>query len=1039
MKRNRLVSCLLAFIAVFAVVSCTQFDESGIQNELTSIKGRLSTLESKINGDLAGLGDIVSALKNSVIITSVTESEDSWTIVFSNGKTATLSKGGAAGVPSIGVKKDSDGIYYWTRNGQWLLDEGGKKLPVIETAGLAPLLKIEGGFWYLSTDSGKTWTKLGKATGEDGDAFFKEVTWDEKFVYFTMADGSKFVLRRGVGLVASIAVIPDYSDGAVKAGTGLFTIRFKVEPESAVESLLALDPKCFKLSAVYTLTKAAAGDFATLPVHEVGAKDGILTIITDGETLAREFAKNQLGVSAALFISDGDAFAVSTGYFPLWPKNDYLGHGYVDLGLESGNKFADMNLGADDSSAPGDFYAWGELSPKKNYDWATYAWCNGSSDYISKYNQTDGFKSFADNNYKDDVVRQKWGGEWRTPTEEDWKELMDESKYKWKWNYKSGKYGYEVTSKKSGYEGQSIFFPVTGYRSGQSSKDGNTGYYWYSTLKESGYQEAMCLELSSSGHSNSSMARAYGLAIRPVLGKYVPKTLTSLSLDSKTVTLAVGMVRHLNVIPMPENANIPKLVWNSDNGGLATVSEDGMVTAVSPGTATITVKAEGGSFSATCTVIVKSEAELAPEAVDLGLASGVKWASKNLGATVPEDYGDYFAWGETEPYYLPGHAYDNPCKDWKAGKEKGYHWTSYKWKGGEENEYLKYGSSGSLAPEDDAATVGWGEGWRTPSRAELEELLDLQVFSWTREEINGIEGVRITSRKNGNSIFLPAVAIRWDDRLGTYFGHQGVYLSSDLDGWWPFSIFFDTDTGAIGESFGVRHTGIPIRPVQGERATPPEPDPGYVDLGLPSGIKWAKCNLGANNPEEFGDYFAWGETAPYYESGTLSSPVWNSGKSKGYDWPSYSLSEGDWNLITKYCTNSYYGTVDNLTDLEAKDDAATAIRGSGWRMPTKEEFEELLNPANCLWSWTTLERVPGYKVTSQRNGNSIFLPAGGRFIEKEFEWGIVGYYWCSTLSEYSCNAYARHFYEDSWNEEDDDWLDEARCYGFSVRPVYYGQ
>ena len=387
MKAKSFVARILLALAIAAAAAaCVKFDDSGIQSELSDIKSRLSALEQKANTDIAGLWEIVNALKSSITISSIGETDDAWIIIFNNGKTATLSKGGAGSTPVVGVKQDTDGIYYWTLHGQWMLDSGGNKLPVSGTPGQSPQLKIEGGDWYVSTDGGKTWTKLGKATGEDGDAFFKDVTWDDDYVYLTLSNGTKIKLLRGAGLVASIAVIPDYSDGSVKAGTGLFTIRFKVEPESAAKDLLHLDAKCFKLSAAYTQTKAAEGELITLPVHKRDVEDGILTITTTGEDLASEFASKKMVVSAALFISDGASLAVSSGYFPLYPKNEYNGHGYVDLGLDSGTKFADTNLGAGNPWEPGNYYAWGELKPKDTYDWSTYQWCDGTEDNITKYN-----------------------------------------------------------------------------------------------------------------------------------------------------------------------------------------------------------------------------------------------------------------------------------------------------------------------------------------------------------------------------------------------------------------------------------------------------------------------------------------------------------------------------------------------------------------------------------------------------------------------------------------------------------------------------
>lgn len=127
-----------------------------------------------------------------------------------------------------------------------------------------------------------------------------------------------------------------------------------------------------------------------------------------------------------------------------------------------------------------------------------------------------------------------------------------------------------------------------------------------------------------------------------------------------------------------------------------------------------------------------------------------------------------------------------------------------------------------------------------------------------------------------------------------------------------------------------------------------------VDLGL--SVKWANMNVGASKPEDYGDSFAWGETVP----------------KSTYDWSTYKWCNGSENTMTKYCTDSSYGTVDNKTSLELSDDAANANWGGTWRMPTSAEFSEL--KTKCTWSWTTQNSVRGYLVTGP-NGNSIFLPA----------------------------------------------------------------
>ena len=193
--------------------------------------------------------------------------------------------------------------------------------------------------------------------------------------------------------------------------------------------------------------------------------------------------------------------------------------------------------------------------------------------------------------------------------------------------------------------------------------------------------------------------------------------------------------------------------------------------------------------------------------------------------------------------------------------------------------------------------------------------------------------------------------------------------------------------------------------------------PEYVDLGL--SVKWATCNIGASKPEEYGDYFAWGETS------TKST----------YDWSTYKYCNGDYDLLTKYCNNSSYGNngfTDNKTQLELSDDAARANWGGNWRIPTKEEWSELEN--NCTWIWTTLGDIKGYKVTSKKNSNSIFLPAAGYRGDSLSDADSSGNYWSSSLSTGSTSdAWVAYFYSLSADTGDPV---TPRNLGLSVRPVY---
>ena len=189
----------------------------------------------------------------------------------------------------------------------------------------------------------------------------------------------------------------------------------------------------------------------------------------------------------------------------------------------------------------------------------------------------------------------------------------------------------------------------------------------------------------------------------------------------------------------------------------------------------------------------------------------------------------------------------------------------------------------------------------------------------------------------------------------------------------------------------------------------------WVDLGLPSGTLWATCNIGANGPEEYGDYFAWGETEP----------------KTTYDWSTYKYCKGTDDTMTKYCTNSSYGTVDNKIELEPSDDAATVNWGSDWQMPSLEQLKELYNSSYTTTTWTTMNGVYGRKITSKSNGNSIFLPAAGYRVGTSLSGaGGDGCYWSRSLYTSSRSAYYLYFYSSYIGTGNG-----YRFHGQSVRPV----
>ena len=229
---------------------------------------------------------------------------------------------------------------------------------------------------------------------------------------------------------------------------------------------------------------------------------------------------------------------------------------------------------------------------------------------------------------------------------------------------------------------------------------------------------------------------------------------------------------------------------------------------------------------------------------------------------------------------------------------------------------------------------------------------------------------------------------------------------------------------------------------------------GAVDMGIvltnadgtSYNLYWAESNLCESGlcpkPEDFGDYYAWGETQPYYTSGhSLDDPCsdWRSGRESGYYWGSYGLCNGDNNKLTRYCPPDradYWGgqgSPDGKTefsDYGYADDAARAVLGGEWRMPTRKEWTSLCE--QCDWTWINVNGVVGYQFTAD-NGNSIFIPAAGyRMDDVLREVGSSANYWSSTAdTEYPDYAWYLFTKKDRYVGE----YHSSRYYGHSVRPV----
>ena len=350
------------------------------------------------------------------------------------------------------------------------------------------------------------------------------------------------------------------------------------------------------------------------------------------------------------------------------------------------------------------------------------------------------------------------------------------------------------------------------------------------------------------------------------------------------------------------------------------------------------------------------------EYVDLGLPSGNLWAKCNLGASSPEAYGDYYAWGEVEP-------------------KQEYTKSNHKWykEGAPSQGFTKYNNEDgklTLEDEDDAVIQKLGNGWRTPTLADFRELTNQKYTTIEKTTLNGVAGYQITSKKNKKSIFIPCAGFKNSEKPQTRFisddEEVAVCMTNlrriDNMGYTAWTFAFQQDR--IGRYGKRRPDGISIRPVKGPGVPVPN---NCVDLGLASGLLWAKCNLGTTDPTQLGDYYAWGETSTkkkYYSNNYKHFKI-----------------DGGIKVLK-------YNEKDGKTVLDLNDDAARANIGAGYRIPTKEDWEELLE--DCKWEavTTTLSEIidpsqtkviARWKVTGP-SGNSIVLPMTSGF--RGDGWGV---------------------------------------------------
>lgn len=411
----------------------------------------------------------------------------------------------------------------------------------------------------------------------------------------------------------------------------------------------------------------------------------------------------------------------------------------IDLGLSV--KWASCNLGANSPEEYGDYYAWGETQTKSDYSWETYKWCNGDEYSMTKY-CTESDYGKVDNRTtltkSDDVASVILGNGWRIPTADEFYELFTECS--WKLTMHKGVKGVRFT----GSNGKSIFLPAAGYQyDSETYKRGLFGRYWSASLSDySGGCDAWYFAFDESKILDYQFIYRYcGHTIRPV-----NPTLNNNEAEKE----------------QEEEKNDDEEENNDSD------DENNQTTGT----------VQGHAY------------------VDLGLS--VKWATCNVGASKPEDYGDYYAWGETTT-------------------KSDYSWETYKWCNGDEYSLTKYCDNSryglvdnctKLTSWDDVATVKWGSEWRMPTKEELMELKEKCLWTWITQGDNA--GYKITGL-NGCSIFLPAAGRR-DGQASFYSGINGEYWGAtqtiiDYSAFYLYLKFY------IDQTHYLRYYGRSVRPV----------------------------------------------------------------------------------------------------------------------------------------------------------------------------------------------------------------------------------
>jgi len=451
-----------------------------------------------------------------------------------------------------------------------------------------------------------------------------------------------------------------------------------------------------------------------------------------------------------------------------------IGHDYVDLGICNHLCWATMNLGATAPSDPGELFSWGDTASIGNISncyWHNYRFFISDGQHrneqlrLSKYNTNQEQYEEQDNFITlqpiDDAAHVMWGGAWRLPDAAELDSLL--RLCEWTPDTVNGKPGFRVSGKREGYRQNSIFLPHTGAVDGMSLyHPEKNGYYWSrNILTGSAFNNGIGMLTNKENLTTTYYFRYIAQAIRPVfLPGEVLVSQVKINKRIHTISLSESMVQ-LSAIVTPSNASNRRLFWASSDERIATVDTIGRIHPVREGVCYISATStDGTSCSATCMITVIDPVGTEHEYVDLGICNHLWWATVNVGASVPEEVGDYFS-------------------------------------------------------HESARRAYWGEHWRLPTSSEIDSLLQKCRWTWTVQDsmpgylVSGlyVDGYRTTS------IFLPAGG-RFESEGVSFYGQRGYYWSSselpDVNGA-AINLAFSKE-GAVW-NYNQKHLRHPVRMV----------------------------------------------------------------------------------------------------------------------------------------------------------------------------------------------------------------------------------